>query len=1271
MKFPLDRNLELKIKSSHPRLLEGLNNWLELGLISDADVRKVCAEYLVCYVEIQPSVKPTPRFKEPLIATLPPETPEESEPNFITSVFQSLAQELSVRWLLFLGLFLVVVSSGVLAASQWQRFPAIGQYGVLLIYTVGFGWFAFWAGKQNNLKLTAQTLLTVTLLLVPVNFWAMDSFSLWLNPLNGILMAIAGFILSVMTVILCKNRAIIVNFPIGKLPFVNILLLSYLHWGWKLPGFPLIAVYSAMIVTTIISIRNPPRFRRDGGEEVFSQVYIGLVISALLLLLLRAIFIAGVSVNQLGLAVGICGWLGTRLAKNKQIPAVGSEVSDVKENSAYSLWDVVGCLLLLLGWVLAIANQPLQAILICGLSLQFFTRHLSRYNLKSDFTAIFLIGLQTVWLIWRLVPAGLQELAINTGTHLTHTQNTPWALLSIALFPYIVLTLILTEQFHQSDNTHKQDLAIFGEQLTLILGVCLMVISTINPLLRSLNLVLSTITLYTITQRRYSHQPSLVYLSHITGLLTIFSLINWLSPHLGLSIWAGISLILMVLEWIFSLGRGIWQSSAWYIGFGLSNISFYLLLLSGEGWGIFWLITPVTLTTLAHRTSEQNRYKNAILSFIAVGISQVLTFGLPINRLIALAVGTGLMFINTRYLRNQLSALTTVGFGLSLLVALAWDYTSISIWFVLGSIIILSLWLGRTVSRRNRELGELAVLYAVAADKWAIALCCGELLGLILHSIQVYQGIVHGGIYYLIATALILVGIIYRTWREHQTWAFYSIGLCLELLTAEVIGFGEHSLIKLAIANIGLGLTSQFFGEWWRQRYQLDRLPHSFHVLPLVYSSLGLVFRSHTFTDWTGFCSLGVALVLIGVGRRSTGFKGLLYLGIIGVSISAYEFLIYQILQAKGGSFGDGLIVMSALGTGIMTSYRIFSPWLVSYLGLTRQHLEQIAHFHWVWSSLLYSATILFPIQTSLYLTIGTGLFLARYAIWQAREYDETTEVSTFKIAADEIWVYLGLLAVGILGIHLQHLSIINSLSQQSLPWRGAIACVVAGFLYILPWKSLGWSKTPWERIAFIIPLITICQTRLEIHPITLIITSAYYILLAKLAKQIRLSYISLTLVDWALFHWFYTLHITEYLWYITVIGVSLLFVIQVDEQLKPQNSRTIRHNLRIISSGLICGSAILFEQHLAFIPGIFSLIAIFAGLALRVRAYLYIGTAAFFTISINQLVILSQYQSFLKWVVGLVVGILLIYIAANFETRRTQIISLLRSIGDELKKWD
>ena len=223
----------------------------------------------------------------------------------------------------------------------------------------------------------------------------------------------------------------------------------------------------------------------------------------------------------------------------------------------------------------------------------------------------------------------------------------------------------------------------------------------------------------------------------------------------------------------------------------------------------------------------------------------------------------------------------------------------------------------------------------------------------------------------------------------------------------------------------------------------------------------------------------------------------------------------------------------------------------------------------------------------------------------------------------------------------------------------------------ILPWQRLGWSKTPWQRTAYILPLIIVGTTGLTTYPITLIIVAAYYVFLANAATQIRFTYISLILIDWALFTWFNDLNFRDSLWYVTPIGLSLLYIAQIDEQLKLSTTKPLRHSLRMLGSGLICGWTILFYQNLPFIPGVFSLITIFAGLGLKVRAFLYVGTGTFLITSIYQLVIFSLSYSFLKWIVGLLVGILLIYIAANFETRRTQITALLRNISDEFANWD
>jgi len=1303
--------IHLTLPSSHPQLLEGLDLWLRLGLISDSQVKQLCREYLTCTVVLQPQVTPEPQVavatarqtEKPLIAYSPAPPKKPSQPNFVTRMLQSLGEELSVRWLLFLGVFLVVLSSGVLAASQWERFPAAGQYGVLFAYTLTFWGFSFWTGRQENLRLTTQTLLIVTLFLVPVNFWAMDSFGLWQNPLNWLTVAIAAPILTIITVLLCNNRTVFPNSRARKLPLINILALSYLHWGWKITIFPLIAVYAAMIGTTIITVYHIRRQQRTTSENQLS-LFATVIVYSLILLLSRAIFVAGVNVTQLGLAIGICGWLITWLVQqeageqgSRGAEEQGENVTETSSDSALSeklragvppveqtsvtqhsalhpAWEILGSILLFFGWAVAVIDYPGQALAVSGLALWYVSQRLQRYSLQVDLAALFVIGLQSIWLSWRIVPPGMQKWTIAIATNLTQSQNEPWALLSLALFPYVIFMVWLCDRLRHAE---KGDLANFGEALALMLGSFLTFIATINPILRSLNLVFSTITLVVVTKRRSPSSTPLIYLTHFIGILALFSTIDWFFPNLPNYLWASVVSVVMVAEWGFSLGSGVWARSAWHFGLGLSILSFVLfwdVAVNQQPWGVIWLITPLSLTFLASRTTAQPRIIRSFLSLLTVFAAQFLTIILPETRFIGLAVGTAVMYLNTRYLRNEGSAAFTIGLGLSFVAALLGEgipglpHLAIAGWLVVGAIATFSLWLMRKVLQQRNH--ELAGIYAEASDKWAIVLCCAVLSTLTLHSYLVYDATVAPGLWYLVASALTLVAIVYRSWREPTNWAFYGIAWCVELFIAEVLGFGERSIIRIAIANIALGLFTQLLGEWWRRKYQPERLPSSLHILPLIYGALSVLLRVNTFTEWTGLFTLGVALIVIGVGRRHPDFKPLLYFGIIGVSISAYELLFYQMSQATGGGLGDGLIAMSALGASIMLVYSRLSPWLSQYLRLSLAEIKGIAHLHWAWSSVLLMAAITLPIQANRLVGLGTGGLLIMYAIFQGRGTSNLPRVFG-RITTEEMWVYLGLLLTVGMRVYWRETAVGQWLAGPLVPWNGAIACLIAYFLYSLPWENWGWSKKPWQLAAYVLPLIILWETRLQVYPITVLIAAGFYLILAKVSENIRVTYISIALIDWALLGWLYQLNLTDPLWYITAMGLSLLYIAQFDPQLKSPDYKASRHTLRLIGISLICGWAVLFHQNIVVIPGIFSLIAIFAGLALKIRAFLYVGTATFIITSIYQLVIFSLRYPFLKWIVGLLVGILLIYIAANFETHRTQLNSLLRNSNNEFQEWE
>jgi hypothetical protein len=1324
--------LTLTTKTSHPELLAGLEELLRLGLIGERQVQQLCLK-LVCPLP-QPTVIRTAsttsaqESSQPLIRRRLPEldtdfAPDEpaaparrqpsQQPSWIEQRWQSLQAELSLRWLLFLGVFMVVVSSGVLAASQWQNFPAAGQYGVLFGYTLCFWGISYWATQQSNLRLTAQTLQIVTLLLVPVNFWAMDGFRLWRHPLDWIVVAFATAVLSAITVFLWKRK------QQSPLPIINYLGLSYLHWGWGVLGFPLIAVYLG-IGGTIAAFYSGCRKRNSSLLNNWAAFLI--VIYGIGVLLFRGIFVTGIEFKQLGLAIGACGWFLCWMQQRISTHKLQTPESEAQSSPLTPL----GGGLLFLGWLVSVGEAvPWQAIAVSGLGLWLLYSRLQRFWHRTDLAAIFGIGLQTIWLLWRLIPSNIQTQLVVSATQLTDSQDTPYALLSLILFPYLILFVGLTDWLYRQQQRH---LAEFGDAIALCFATILTVISSVNPLLRTLNLLNSTITLAIITKRRESlalthNRKLLIYLTHITGITTILCAIEYWLPNLNLGIWAAILLILMVAEWGFSINNEqsrvaptanpqsplpiphspIWRDSAWHIGLGLAGLSYTLLYLNSSAsfvnpvanpkeWGLLWLIVPLSLTGVAARTPHSKRKLASTLSVVALAMAQLLTLLIPGARLIGLGVATSLMLVNTRYLRRHDAAVITIGFGLTFLGMVLWEGIpglpplSLSGWLVAGAIALTSLWLCRSWALRRavgtRQVLPLLQIYAKAADDWAIALCSVELILLTLHSLSVYWRFISPAVPVLIAGVITMGAIAYRSLPQPSSWAIYAMGWSLELLTAEGLGFlSEASVINLAVANLALGLIAQLVGDWWRRRKGLRNVPISWHVIPLLYGILGAVLRWGTFTSWTGLFSLALALIFIGVGRRREEFKPLVYLAVFGVSVSAYELLFYQLSQASGGGTGDGLIAMATLGTGIMYAYRVLSPWLTQYLHLTRDELKVIAHLHWAWSSCLLIAATANPIVSGMMVGFGTGAFLVQYAIFQGRNHpsngegaNNPSQTSPYQGGArggGEIWVYLGFLEA--FGMRLYWLStpVAHLLGGPLVPWKSAIAAMFAYFLYFLPWENWGWSKRPWQLAAIIVPLIAIGETPNASHPVSVLIVAGFYIFLAIVNQQIQFTYISAVLIDWIFLRWFWHLQLGELLWYVIPLGLSLLYIAQVDPYLKQAEQKEARHFLRLLGSGVICLVALWSNQWSGLVTGAIAVLVIFAGLGLRVRAFLFVGTATFLVNAFYQLGILIFDYPISKWVIGLLAGIAFIWIAATFETRREQITVLLRNWMSELQNWD
>lgn len=1286
--------LELTFESHDPAVLEGLDYWLRLGLLSEDQVRRICQARLSCSVPIVPEIPelgPSPAASQPdedfapyLTSvsrrpapdrSLAPEMPtpvRSSHQDVLTRLLQSLIAEFSVRWLLFISMFMVVVSSGVLAAIQWQNFTREGQYSILLGYTLAFGIASLFTSRRSDLHLTAQMLRATTLLLIPVNFWMMDELNVFRSGVGWVVAAIAALLLSGMLFFLQSLTP--TNAPPGnsRLTVITSIGLSGLHWGWGWAGIPLLFTYLGTIATAVtlfyqdqtwthrvVETSDHPDASGNAAPAFRSFFTPGMiaVIGGALLLLFRAIVVRRIAPQDMGLALGICGWLLCWLSRREP---------------ARAFWVFLGTGLLVASRLLSVnAPTPWQAIAISGLALWILGERWQRHWQLLDLVGLFLVGLQSLWPLRRLIPEPVRQQLVDLCIQVAGAAGMPSALWGVTLFPYLGLWLWVVQRLR---HQQRAQLARAAELMSLGLGIGLTVASLLNPVLRSLNLLLSAATLIWITRQRPQTGRFLVYLTHGTGLAAIAAIIQAQFPDLALSQWAAILLGAMATEWMFcglNRGNSLWHQSAWHWGLAMSVTSYTLLLADFDtDWNWLGLLIPLMLTGLATRTEFAPARLAAWLSILALIAVQPLTFSQVMPRLLGLGLATILMLVNTYQLQRAIAAVITLGFGLTFTLALGWHIwdilsTAILAWLLRSlAIATLVLWLLRDFLRRRTS--PLAALYKPAADGWAIGLTAANLVLITGTTSVLAAGVTNAGTELILqqlrqpwlqASVLSTLAMIYRTWQQPHELGFFGIFWGLELVLVHVIDQAGGSTAHLAIANLALGLSTQLLADGWvRQSQQPYRI--SWHVIPLLSAGLGFILQHNTFTASTGLYTLGAALIGIGVGRRMPSLQPLTYFALLGIAVGAYELLIYQLLQMRGGSPGDGLVVLAALGTLLAGSYRLLSRWLLPYLRISESGLRAVAHLHWGFSSALLSLALVLRLSSTgetSWLVIAA--VLTSYALIQGRTH--------------EFWTYTGILEAGITGSYWLHLRLPDAVLGQ---WGGAIAAVVAFGIHQAPWSSWGWSARPWRRSAMILPGLVVLMTVGSISIQSLLIVAAFYAWLAQVRRGIRISYVSILLADWAIWRLFQIYEWTGFMAFSLLAGGSLLYVAQIDPALQPASERDKRHLLRMLATGLI-GLAALYESDQQFLWGLLAagsfMGLMFAGLFLRVRAFLYVGTIAFILKVLRQLWLFITDYSLVLWIIGFAVGSVLFVVAVTFESRRHQVITLLQSWVEELQAWE
>ncbi|MEO1134299.1 MAG: hypothetical protein AAFX40_16540, partial [Cyanobacteria bacterium J06639_1] len=371
--------------------------------------------------------------------------------------------------------------------------------------------------------------------------------------------------------------------------------------------------------------------------------------------------------------------------------------------------------------------------------------------------------------------------------------------------------------------------------ISLVLAAGLMVVNT--HVLRSLGAAVLTVSL---------------------GLGVFGVTLDRIAPQLSDENWMVAIAIVTFAMWIIRHGtakRGSEElelygraSDGWAIGLcGVQLcfcISYLVYLLEGFTWVNFDapvqypVMALVVMTAAAYRSWQTYRPIALKFSVAAILIAQLPFLLLPDSRWFTLSAGVMLMAVQTRYLQHWISASITLGLGWLLGISLWWLNAELFDdpywWMPIFATVPCVFW-GVRHGLLDRP-SKLAIAYRRAADGWGIATGLLILTLLTLQSWSVYYYGNSASLLAVLATAIMLAGLFFRTWNHPANWTIYALGWSLELLVLEVLGLTGGSLIALTIANIALGLLTQIVGDWWQRRSDEPHMLSSWHVLPLIYA---------------------------------------------------------------------------------------------------------------------------------------------------------------------------------------------------------------------------------------------------------------------------------------------------------------------------------------------------------------------------------------------------------------------------------------------------
>lgn len=1182
---------------------------------------------------------------------------EESESrSAIERFLEAFLQERNIRWMLGLGAIILLGSSLMFVSEHWQQMTTFWKYVVLLGYTAAIhvGGQAAW--HRLGLRKTGTALMAVTLLLIPIVFFALH----WVSSGTALQAGARIAFLAVASVFAaCASRRIFRHFLRCDRPSVLVAYLGLSLFGAIAPALPMtLAPLWSLLAWGLFAIGSV-RANREVfwlTEEHRLPGIFGFFPIALFGLQFLTVF--GLNFAD---AFRSVEWIGfgcvlTAIPVMLTSDAVAKVFQQRTGNLVRPLpWSIVGPIvagiaLALTGVGLAGTGRPPFALVPSATLFAVIMFVTARRTGHTGFVWGMLAGIVTAYQFSPVFFLDLAQAVRQTAAEAVNEQRLPLAYYGLTYMPLLLAFSVVAarlqsrgRQFFAKPLRH----ASVGGAVVLLLAS--LSHSGANFLVAAVMAVLFLWQSWAFCDRR-------VYtLSILAAAVAAVRFVPFVEHVRGLNLPADAGIYSLALTAVLMS----------IVGRFLDPI-LEKRRSAPEGW-------PAWLTTL--RGAAIPTTVAALAWWVVVMLPDYLSNPAPLSGLLLLALVTGHTLLSPGRIPGHLA----VTFGLTLSAAHA-AASDISGECILLAETIAVCGLGWWARRTSHAASRICRAFSPACrdlSKLIVAVPLLSIFGLSIATVLAGASCN----WWLVASGLIGVAWVFcmeTTSRWRPAVAFCCLFVLAIPATQDVAGLEWVPGVWAVTASAGI---------LWVHRRRQSGSSLVAPIEPLALVALALIgTAAFVFLNWTisiaGAIALGGFVMHAGLSENRS---------LRGFSLAAANWLVLAMLIRVLCPSAETIFDITTINL-VRASLPLAATMAVCSLVFRIPKLKQLSGRDAV-------VTLAEIVDTQFWLLSVCSVTLLLVSMFHAGPALGAVDVicavvafvslatSTFLTAAQQrstgyVWV-----TEAVVGLAVAYLWMFDVIGLAHVTTMYAV--LVTAIAIWLAAKAIGkrpdraFVAGPMQSTARLLPLLTvaIAFTRWLTSPehtwpgwnsLAVLLVAAGYFLIGIEEKRRRFVVLSAAILNLALMLLWNDLRLTDPQFFMIPIGISVIGLVELMKRDLPESTRNpLRYAGALIilvspTFHIVSGSWL----HLISLMVCSTLIALVA-IGLKIRPLLYTGTAFLIADVIAMVVRGSIDQPDLLWLAGLTAGAGVIATAAYFERHRENVLSQMRMLASELKGWE